>query len=1057
MVLKKKQDRHKSVLVQLHKMAAQRATAKERENFARFLPSFTASLSSKDLDAMRIERIYHHVYALFSHVCASKKGEINLSISNPHQQGTTYIYLVLANTPFTVASVLNIFAANEVYIYSQQNFVVKVGYKRRKLVLLGSGEDEAMVMRFVVEPLSEQEIRDSESAILATCHSLRRANMDWLAMEARLHSAIEDYVAVAGKRKRSMDARSIKLVEWIKERRCIFLGYCQRRADSLNPSAALGICRVQVQSEELRTGLAKIPPRPGIHFLKVPVHSMIHRPVYMDMITIGIRSDSTAGFIEHRFIILYAFDFFNESLEKIPYLSERLHFLMEKFNVQPASYRGRVLRYAMSSYPRDQLVQILDQGELVELARNMLEAFSYTTFRSFFYYSRERLFANLVVIIPRDNYDSQVRARIERVLLDLLQVEKSDFNVFFTESRMAFVFFAFPLNEREPPKIDQLALAEELSQIGVSWRYQLRAALLKRYGEEEGIRLHKKYSEVFPAGYRDSFSAAQASCDLEPLLSMDKMDLHISLLPSDDGYHYILRLFDRLSGLNLSKLVHLLENMGVVPIASNPYPFQGAMGQFRLVEFRLDIRQDRTEIKDWQAFKRTIEENIAACYRELTENDGFNRLTLATMSYKDISLLRAWTSYLIQVQGLYGRDHIEEALVDNPSCARLLIDYFYTRFAPQHKLHKKDKKKPTDHAQWDGNFLACLEQVSSLEQDQILRYIYELIGAIDRTNFYVSTGILSFKLYPRRLSFLKEPPPFIEVFVYSADFEGMHLRNGLRARGGIRWSDRRASYRQEIYDLFQAQIIKNAIIVPTGAKGGFYIKNATYSPAAIYRQFISALLALTDNLKTKIIHPPDLRIYDEKDAYLVVAPDKGTAGFSDLANEIAQEHDYWLDDAFASSGSSGYNHKDMGITARGAWESVKRSCAEMGIDADRDGIEVIGVGDMSGDVFGNAMLLSAQLKLIAAFDHRHIFIDPAPDPALSFRERKRLFRLTRSSWADYKVLSPGGGVYARTAKKITRSVLRHAKNWASSKSPLFRSGSSTIYCKLAWIYSGLVG
>ena len=1018
---------HSQVLHALGKEAARAMQPAERKDFLRFLSFFIPRLSTEDLTAMKPRRFFPHAQRLFRHVRATPKGKINLSVSTSAQRGTTYIHIVMPNVPFAVGSVLNILADKRIYIHSQQNFILPIHYEAKMPESLGSGQDELAVMRFVIEPLSSQEGRETRKAVLMVCRSLLTANKDWSPMEGKFQEAIEDYVD--GRTQGTKESRKIDFLRWIKERRCVLLGYYryeqEKKADSL------GIC--QGENKELNAVLARIPARAGIRFLKIPFCSMIHRPVWTDMITIGTPATGSTGIVEHRLLLLYAFDFFNEVLSKIPYLGEHLNTLMQKLNEVPNSYRGRALRYVISRYPRDELLHLLEQKELVTIAKLMLEAFSYTAFRSFFYYSREGFFANLVIIIPRDNYDSRIRPRIERVLRTLLQVEKNDFNVLFTESRLAFLFLSFPLKPGRRPHVNQGALTQELERIGISWRYRLRAALLERKGEQMGISLHKRFVDVFPATYRDSFSPAQASCDVETLhrLSEGEKRILVELRKSEQEGQCVLRIFDEVDGLVLARLVHLLENMGVEPLSSSPYVFHDAMARFRLVQFRVAIKQDAARGAKWEEFRANFEKNVAACYEGRAENDGFNRLTTrASLPYEDIALLRAWTSYLVQVQGLYGREHIEEALVANPRAASLLGGIFSARFSPAEK-NSTDRETTRN----EEMFLAGLEDVRSLEQDEILRSIHELIKATVRTNFYSRADTVSFKFLPRQLSFGRPPVPLIEIFVYAADFEGVHLRNGLRARGGIRWSDRRASYREEIHGLFRAQIIKNAVIVPTGAKGGFYIKNAECAAAAVYERFISALLELTDNITTKVMHPPCGRIYDAEDPYLVVAPDKGTAGFSDLANEISRRYDYWLDDAFASSGSTGYNHKDMGITARGAWKSVERMCAELGMDASGDSIEVIGVGGMSGDVFGNGMLLSSRLKLIAAFNHRHIFIDPNPDPRTSYRERKRLFQLPTSSWHEYRKLSAGGGVYERSAKRISLSPAA-CKKLAIKQQPL---------------------
>ncbi len=983
---------------QLIKAAAKLKTS-QRTNFTQFIPHFIDSFSVQDIESLKVEDAFRHALALFNNILASKKGEPNLHIFTPSQK--TYIHLIVPNMPFIIASLLNIFVQKRIYVHSQQNFILKIDYKDKRPFQLGKGEDENIVARFVVEVLSKQEIEDCSRAILSLCLSLSKAATDWHPIEQKFEEAISSYQRRSARQRE--DRSKTEFLYWLKEKRCIFLGYYEQ--EKQKPNNSLGICHPSVLTPELKDSLAKIPPRRGIHFVKTQARSIIHRPVYLDMITIGISDPSIK---EYRFLILYAFAFFNENIESIPYLNERLHFLLSDFNAPPTTYRGRVMRYAISSYPRDQLVQLLERDILRDIVAQMLEAFSYTTFRSVLYYDEKRSFANVVVVIPREDYDTQVRSRMQKTLHQALGTTHHEFSVLFTEMRMALVFFTIPLSKRTT--IDQASLIEKLRLIGASWERQLRSVLLQKFSEQEGIALYKRSYGIFPASYKEDFPAEQAAQDIKHLMSASRQNPHIELVALQETNSYKLRIFDTREGLTLSRLVHLLENSGADLIASRFYHFN-ASSQARLVEIRLLIKIAPST--KWQLFKETYQDNISAIYRNEAEDDSFNRLSLvAVMPYRYISLLRALSAYLAQVQGNYSQDHIEAALCDNPTCARILTEIFHAKFSPQ------TSAKPSRYRQLNKKLNAQLELVQSLEQDQILRQLQELIMATDRTNFYLKKQVFSFKVRPQALSYLSEAQPLYELFVYSAAFEGVHLRAGPQARGGIRWSDRRASYRLEIYNLLRAQIIKNAIIVPTGAKGGFYIKNPAFDGESIYRQFIDSLLELTDNLEE--LPPPKLRIYDKEDPYLVVAPDKGTAAFSDIANEISRQRSYWLDDAFASSGSSGYNHKQMGITARGAWESVCRLFAELGIDANKDSIEVIGVGDMSGDVFGNGMLLSSKIKLIAAFNHRAIFIDPNPDPATSFRERKRLFELPHSSWQDYNktVLSTGGAIFDRQAKKL---------------------------------------
>jgi len=851
MVLKK--EKYYTLQRQLIKAAA-KLKNNQRTNFIQFVPHFINSFSVQDIESLKAEDAFRHAHTLFNHILTTKKGEPNLHIFTPSQK--TYIHLIVPNMSFIIASLLNIFVEKRIYVHSQQNFILKIDYKNKCPFQLDKGEYENIVVHFVVKVLSTQEIQDCSQAILSLCHSLTRAAEDWHSIEEKFEEAISNYQRTSSKQPK--DRSKTEFLYWLKDKRCILLGYYEQEKQI--PSNSLGICHPNVLTTELKESLAKIPPRHGIHFFKTQARSIIHRPVYLDMITIGISGPTIK---EYRFLILYAFAFFNENIESIPYLSERLHFLLSDFNAHPTTYRGRVLRYAVSSYPRDQLVQLLERNILHDIVAQMLEAFSYTTFRSILYYDEKHSFANVVVVIPREDYDSQVRNKMQKILHQTLKTTHNDFSVLFTEMRMALVFFTIPLSKRTT--IDQTSLMEKLRLIGASWERQLRSVLLQRFSEQEGLALYKKSYGLFPPSYKEDFTAEQAAQDIKHLMSASKQNPHIELVPLQDDNSYKLRIFDTIEGLTLSRLVHLLENSGADLIASRFYRFN-APSQARLVEIRLLIRIAPNI--EWHLFKETYQNNISAIYRNEAEDDSFNRLSLAAvMPYRYISLLRAWSAYLAQVQGNYSQDHIEAALCDNPACAQILIEAFSVKFSPHLSISSNR------YRQLNKKLIAQLELVQSLEQDQILRQMQELLMATDRTNFYLNKQIFSFKIQPQKLSYLSTPQPVYEIFVYSADFEGVHLRAGPQARGGIRWSDRRASYRLEIYNLLRAQIIKNSIIVPTGAKGGFYIKNSACEGELIYRQFIDSLLELTDNLKGKVLPPPRLRIYEKEDPYLVVAPD----------------------------------------------------------------------------------------------------------------------------------------------------------------------------------------
>ena len=1018
---------------------------KDKETFAKFVQYVIDNPSPGDpVNQQEIGQYFDKVNSLFQHIRANRKGKLNLKVYNRLSHRQTYIDFSCDNMPFVVASLLNLLSQRGIYIYSQQNFTMGVSYKGNKIsdileeALLGKDPTdetpEIIVVRMAVEFLSDDERKTIALEANHLYHQIRRVSSDWQLMRANVFSVTQEYQYQHGASSQD-ESNKMQFLTWLTNNKCLFLGYSKyssltakdkgkdknrdvkpRHCIQMGPG--LGICNKNLKYEKVQSMMNNIEPQEGIDFMKLPVMSLIHRKVYMQCISVGIKKGSRIE--EHRFLLLYSFDFFRGALEEIPYIKEHFQRQLNRLNIRVNTYRWRVFRYALASYPRDEMMQVLGSRIFDRITDVIMDAFSATSFRNIVYYDKRRFFVNAAIFAPREEYSTEARHKFENLLRTRLNAGEGDFNVLFSEERLARVFLTMPLGDKSPLQINTAQLEREIIYLGIGWRYRLRHSLLKKFGDDLGIAMYKKYADIFGTSYRETFTGERAAGDLNAIIEVGsgEKQVDIELLEEKREGFYLLRLIGRTEDSSLSNLVRILENTGAEPIRSIPYffsPCGEVISEVRLLEFSLDIAMDSGGV---EKFKHSLEETLTNVYRGFAEDDRFNQLAIsAALGTRDIMLLRAWSNYLDQAQGNFSRDYIRDTLCLYPSASLCLVRLFLQRFDPD-----LAKRSGREENKLNEEFDLLLEEVLSIEEDQILRCMRELIHSILRTNFYNhNESCLSFKLKPNNLSFCQGPQPEYEIFLYSADFEGAHLRDGPLARGGIRWSNKRAGYRNEIYQLVSAQIIKNAIIVPTGAKGGFYIKNPDSSAEEVYERFIEGLLEITDNyVKGKVVPAKGIRFYDDLDPYLVVAPDKGTADFSDLANDIAKRKNFWLQDAFASSGSTGYSHKKMGITARGAWESVRRGFAELGIDADKDPIEVIGVGDMSGDVFGNGMLLSRNMKVIAAFNHRNIFIDPNPDPRKSFIERRRLFRKQGSTWQDYdrKVLSKGGEIFFRADKRI---------------------------------------
>ncbi|HLY84867.1 MAG TPA: NAD-glutamate dehydrogenase domain-containing protein, partial [Acidimicrobiales bacterium] len=608
---------------------------------------------------------------------------------------------------------------------------------------------------------------------------------------------------------------------------------------------------------------------------------------------------------------------------------------------------------------------------------------------------------------------------------------------YLSESVLARLHVVVHAAGRDRPDSDVAAIEARLAEATRLWVDDLLDALTEECGEEEGVRLHQRYRGAFPAAYREDLAPRSAVADVQRIEHLEGGgELGMTLYSPLEGPEGFLRfkLVRSAPAISLSDVLPLLENMGVTVVDEHPYEVK-PRDRAPVWVYDFGLMLDSRGRLAMEGVSAAFQDTFTQVWRGAAENDGFNRLVLlAGLGWRDIVVLRAGCKYLRQTGTTFSQAYMEESLANNPDIARRLVELFHARFDPARQATAEGET-----ARLVAAIETALDAVVSLDEDRILRGFLYLFRAVLRTNYFLTgpdgapPGYLSFKVAPSMLPDLPLPRPAYEIFVYSPRTEGVHLRGAKVARGGIRWSDRREDFRTEVLGLMKAQTVKNAVIVPMGAKGGFVVKRPPAGGdrdalmaevVACYQAFISGLLDLTDNLVAgEVVPPADVVRYDGDDPYLVVAADKGTATFSDIANAIALERGFWLGDAFASGGSAGYDHKKIGITARGAWESVRHHFSELGIDIQTTDFSVVGIGDMSGDVFGNGMLLSRHIKLVGAFDHRHIFIDPDPDPELSYAERARLFGLARSSWADYDaaLISAGGGVFPRTAKSIPLS------------------------------------
>jgi glutamate dehydrogenase len=851
-------------------------------------------------------------------------------------------------------------------------------------------------------------------------------------------------------------AEAIQFLQWIAADNFTLLGardytYADTSTE-LEPTfeTGLGILR-SPDTRLLRRGTQLVTMTPEIRaFLKEPkllimtkaaIRSRIHRRVFLDYI--GVKRFDAHGRLvgESVFCGLLTSTAYTRSVRAIPYLRRKVDRVISRAGFDPASHSGKALVNVLEQYPRDDLFQI-DDDTLYQFAMAILQLDERPRVRVLPRRDRFDRFVSILAYIPRERYDSRIRAKIGDYLASTFQGRLRAFNPFFPEGPMVRVHFIIGRYEGDPPQVDRATLESAVEAIVRSWTDTLGDALAAAHPPRDARTLLARYREAFPVDYREVYAAPLALSDIaviETLAAARPLGVELYRDANAGPPCAGLKVLSRSRPIPLSERVPVLENMGFRVVDERTYHIRPqAADDVWLHDMTLESASG--DPVDLDALRERLQDCFLAVMAGDAENDGYNALVLSIgLVWRDVALIRTLSRFLRQARVPYSQDYMWATLRKHSAVAAQIVDLFHARFDPQLGL------SPEQHASRETEIAAAIESalgaVESLDEDRILRRFVNAVTAAIRTNVYqrdeagAPKALIAVKFESRKLDGLPLPRPLYEIFVYSPRVEGVHLRFGKVARGGIRWSDRPQDFRTEVLGLVKAQNVKNAVIVPVGAKGGFVPKRLPVGGAreaiqaegiAAYKLFISTLLDITDNIGTGItgvVPPTDVVRYDGDDPYLVVAADKGTATFSDTANALAAAHDFWLGDAFASGGSVGYDHKKMAITARGAWESVKRHFREMDVDIGTTPFTTVGVGDMSGDVFGNGLLREKTTKLVAAFDHRDIFIDPDPDAERTFAERQRLFDLPRSSWQDFdkSLLSPGGGIYSRTAKEIRLS------------------------------------
>lgn len=1020
-----------------------------------------SNISQDDLFQRNESDLYGAVMSLWQHVSGKKEEQVSVHVFNPTlsrqgwQSTHTIIEIVVPDTAFLVDSIKMVLSRFDLTSHLMANGPTQIEYNKGQVCGINNGNGGMQSLFHIeIDRLTDKQcMADLKAELLSVIQDVKLVVSDWQSMSSQLNSVIE----LTEKQRKHIPVETDRLdagfafLRWLGEHNFTFMGYKEYDLLPIDgdyelvPSSgeALGLLKQEqrVQSSvrlSTLSDLAKLEAKkPDLLMLTKGSHaSTIHRPAYTDYV--GIKKFDENGKVvgEHRFIGLYTSAVYNQSVENIPLIRDKVARILYSSGYLKGSYSWKALHNILENYPRDELLQA-KEDELLEVGMGVVQMQDRDLLRLFVRKDPFGRFYSCMVYVTKDRYNTELRTKTQSIFQDYFGSDQDvEFTTYFSESPLARTQYIVRVDNNNQD-IDVKLIERNLMEASSSWDDRLTQAVIVNFGENKGTALSKAYQDAFPRSYKEAtLAGGTAVADVEQLEALNETNKLGMLFyrpqeATKDSKAVRLKLYHRDEPIHLSDVMPMLENLGLRVIGESPYEIEKADGTvYWILDFSM-LHQSKDQV-DLREARERFQQAFASIWNGNLESDGFNRLVLsANLTGREITILRSYARYMRQVGFPFSQQYIEDTLSNHPELAQILVDLFEKRFDPKVKSRSKAEDKLITLIK------AKLDKVDSLDDDRIIRRYMEMMLATIRTNYYQvdqngeSKPWLALKLTPRKIPEIPAPVPEFEIFVYAPDVEGVHLRAGKVARGGLRWSDRQEDFRTEVLGLVKAQQVKNTVIVPVGAKGGFVCKrqqNFTTRDEIFaegkrcYKRFIRALLDVSDNIiEGEIVPPVNVVRHDIDDPYLVVAADKGTATFSDLANSVAAEYNFWLDDAFASGGSNGYDHKAMGITARGGWESVKRHFREMNIDIQTTDFTCIGIGDMAGDVFGNGMLLSKHIRLQAAFNHMHIFIDPNPDAAASWPERERLFNLPRSSWEDYesKLISQGGGVFSRRAKSIT--------------------------------------
>lgn len=1071
----------KNLLREAEATFSDRLSQTDLNDLKHFLSIFYGPVSFEDLKEFNFETLLAVAHSMWTFSKKRKPKKPMLRVYNPTIQHDgwetphTVIQIVNDDMPFLVDSITHMLTSTlglRIHVMNHPLMIVsrdQNGLRKKTISAPHESSDsqlskESYIYAEIDAMSDRQRLKILEKQLISILREVRLVVSDWHKMLMRVDETVSSLRSLTISMGRSDISEAREFLEWLRTDHFTFLGsrdyhfFSQGRKPRVRllKNSGLGILRNPKRHVIRGPGGFMEGAPEVIKFLKsndplfvtkANAKANVHRPVHMDYVGVKLYDHRGKAIGERQFVGLFTSQSYMRSPRQIPILRKKVEWVRKRMPFDAASHAGKTITHILETFPRDELF-LIDRQRLFDTAIGVLHLLEKPQPKAFLRIDPFERYVSVIVYVPRDSYHSGLREKIEKILCKACAGEVSRYYALLSEDVLARWHFIIRTRPGHLPNININSINSHIREAAQIWSDGLRDSLNHRFGEEKGRSLFEKFQGAFSEAYKDSFTPQQAIGDIENLeLLGGQRDASFEIFQeeNDCSHGFRLKIFHAARQIALSECLPILENLGLKVIAENTYELTGRQSGF-IHSFSLETRNEKSV--DIAHIKTLLKPLLEQIWQGLVENDIFNALALqADIDSLNIIILRAYAKYLRQLGLAFSESYIEAALSGNPIITQTLIRLFYVMFEPGHMdLHKRK----TLAANLNRDLRVFLGKVANLDHDRILRTLLHAMNATVRTNFFTNSyrnfstvsdvsnsnslsPAFAIKLHTTLLSEAPKPRPYAEIFVYSPRLEGVHLRGGLVARGGIRWSDRREDFRTEILGLLKAQQVKNAVIVPVGAKGGFFPKRLPSANnrhaylaegRACYRIFIRSLLSVTDNRRGKgTVHPQNIVAWDGEDSYLVVAADKGTATFSDEANAIALAEKFWLGDAFASGGSIGYDHKKIGITARGAWVSVTRHFREMGINTARENISVIGVGDMSGDVFGNGMLLSRKIKLLAAFDHRHIFFDPSPHPDKSYDERLRLFKKPGSSWSDYNMnlISKGGGVFSRAEKLIPLS------------------------------------